>query len=81
MLAGRIVEGEITMGMSALVWLDSQAFWDLPVRAIEYIDRVSVGESLVGLICAEQDEGDALICSELCPTGTIIELKADENPA
>jgi len=74
-LAGRITEGELKAGMSALVWLDSHAFWDLRVKSVEYIDRISVGESLTGLVIAEQDANDAETCSELCPTGTVIEVK------
>ncbi len=74
-IAGKIAEGTVQAGMSALVWLDGGLFWDLPVRSIEYLDRVSVGESLVALVCGEHNEEDAEICSELCPIGSIIEVK------
>ena len=80
-LAGRIAEGEIKAGMSALVCLDGKLFWELPVKSIEYIDRVSVGESLIGLVCTEQDAREADTCSDLCPPGTIIEVKATEHAA
>lgn len=74
-IAGKIAEGSVRAGMWALVWLDGGLFWELPVRSIEYLDRVSVGESLVALVCREHDEEDAEICSELCPIGSIIEVK------
>lgn len=74
-IAGNIAEGTVRVGMSALVWLDGGLFWDLPVRSIEYLDRVSVGETLVALVCKEHTEDDADFCSELCPMGSIIEVK------
>jgi hypothetical protein len=74
-IAGKVTEGSVSAGMSALVWLDGGAFWDLPLRSVEYIDRVAVGESLVGLVCAELTEGDAEVCSELCPAGSVIEIQ------
>lgn len=74
-IAGKIVEGTLQVGMSAFVWLDGELFWDLPVRSIEYLDRVSVGESLVALVCKEHTEDDAEFCSELCPIGSIIDVK------
>jgi hypothetical protein len=73
-LAGTVAEGKIAAGMQALVWLDSQAFWALPIKSVEFIDRVSVGESLVGLVIDGLTEEDAAVCSELCPPGDAIEV-------
>lgn len=74
-IAGKVMEGSVSAGMSALIWLDGGAFWDLPVRSIEYIDRLAVGESLVGLVCADLSKEDAEVCSELCPAGSVIEVQ------
>ena len=74
-IAGKVLEGSVNAGMSALVWLDGGAFWDLPVRSVEFVDRIAVGESVVCLVCAELTEGDAEVCSELCPAGSVIEVQ------
>ena len=58
-IAGRVLEGSIDPGMRALVWLDGQAFWSIPIRAVEFIDRIAIRESLVGLVCDETADGDA----------------------
>ncbi|WMW79707.1 hypothetical protein RF679_13735 [Undibacterium cyanobacteriorum] len=73
-IAGKITEGTVQVGMSAYVWLDGGLYWDLPVRSIEFLDRVSVGESLISLVCRENTEYDAELCSELCPIGSIIDV-------
>jgi hypothetical protein len=78
-IAGKITEGVVQAAMSALVWLDGQLFWNLPVQSIEYLDRVSAGESLVALICKENAKEDAELCSALCPTGSIIDVKKAEG--
>lgn len=77
--AGNIIEGTISAGMQALVWLDSKAYWALPIHSVEFIDRISVGESLVVLVCAGQSEEDAKICSELCLPGDVIEVTEAEG--
>ncbi|WP_395669762.1 hypothetical protein [Rhodoferax sp.] len=73
-IAGNIMEGNVSAGMQALVWLDSKAYWALPVTSVEFIDRHAVGESLVGLVCAGQDEEAARTCAELCLPGDVIEV-------
>lgn len=73
-IAGTAVDGTIAAGMRALIWLDSQAFWALPIKSVEAIDRISVGESLVGLVVVGLTEEDAAVCSELCLPGDAIEV-------
>ena len=73
-LMGTVTEGTIAAGMQALIWLDSQAFWALTIKSVEAIDRVSVGESLVGLVVHGLTEEDAAACSELCLPGDAIEI-------
>jgi hypothetical protein len=73
-LAGNITEGAVSAGMQALVWLDSKAYWALPVTSVEFIDQPSVGESLVGLVCGGQNEEDAKVCAELCLPGDAIDV-------
>lgn len=80
-LAGRVLEGEVRAGMSALISTQAELYWSLTVNAIEYIDRISVGESLVGLVCMDDDDQAAEICSEFCPPGTVIEVQATEQAA
>lgn len=79
LLAGSISEGTVLAGMQALVWLDSKAFWAIPVTSVEFIDRPSVGETLVGLVCAGQTADDAKVCAELCLPGDVIEVADAEN--
>jgi hypothetical protein len=73
-IAGVIIEGNVVAGMKALVWLDGQAFWSLPIESVEYIDRPALKESLIGLVCTESDPGDAEACQTLCPLGTLIDI-------
>ena len=76
-IAGRLLEGSIDPGMRALVWLDGQAFWSIPIRAVEFIDRIAIRESLVGLVCDETADEDAETCHALSPVGTVIEISAN----
>lgn len=78
-LVGTIAEGMVSAGMQALVWLDGKAYWALPVTSVEFIDRLAVGESFVGLVCAGQTEDDARNCSELCLPGDVIEVAEAES--
>ncbi|MFZ2161147.1 MAG: hypothetical protein WAW02_02910 [Sideroxyarcus sp.] len=77
-IAGTIAEGKIIPGMVVSVWIDSKLYWHIPVKNIEYIDRVALNESLVGLVCAEANPNEAMLCSDLCPLGTIVEVKEHE---
>ncbi len=80
-LAGNITEGEVSPGMQALIWLDSKAYWAMPVASVEFIDRLAVGESLIGLVCSGQSEEDARICAELCLPGDVIEVTEADSAA
>lgn len=73
-LAGAVTDGSVVAGMQALIWLDSQAFWALPIRSVEAIDRLSVGETLMGLVVHGLNQEDAAACSELCLPGDVIEV-------
>jgi len=78
-IAGAITEGKIIPGMVVSVLIDSKLYWHIPVKSIEYIDRVTLNESLVCLVCTETDINETLLCSDLCPLGTVVEVKEDEN--
>lgn len=77
-LAGNIDEGTVAAGMRALVWLDSKAYWALAITSVEFIDRLAVGEQLVGLVCSGMSEEDAKVCAELCLPGDVIEVAEAE---
>jgi hypothetical protein len=47
------------------------------IAAIEFVDRVSVGEGLVALRCVESDSQDAAFYSEFLPPGTVVEVISD----
>jgi hypothetical protein len=72
--AGRIVQGTVCAGMTMRIELGPSLYWTPTVKGVEYIDRVSVGDSFVGLVCAEEDAWDARAYADLCPPGTVIEL-------
>ncbi len=80
-ITGTIADGEISPGMVVSIWIDSKLYWNIPVKSIEYIDRLALNETLVGLVCSESNPNEALLCSDLCPLGTIVEVKAHENVA
>jgi hypothetical protein len=41
---------------------------------LEYIDRHSPRETLVGLVCDEKDPQEASVYAGLCPVGTVVEI-------
>jgi hypothetical protein len=73
--AGRILEGAIHPGMDVQFELQPGLYCSSRITAVEYIDRVSVGESVIGLVCSETDSKEAELYSELCPPGTIVQVK------
>ena len=73
-VAGKIVDGRAAAGMTVLVRLDPETLWSIPVVSVQFVDRLTGKDSLVGLLCDEQRAGDAEICREHCPMGTVIEL-------
>jgi hypothetical protein len=80
-IAGTVAEGEVRAGMCVSIWIDSKLFWDIPIKSIEFIDRIALKESLVALVCEEQSIEEALLCSDFCPLGTVIDVKDAENDA
>ena len=74
-IAGQIEDGTITVGMNALIWMDGRLIWKIPIVAVEYTDRIHVGETLVGLVCDESLTDDATWCNELS-AGTVIEVRS-----
>jgi hypothetical protein len=77
--AGRILEGTVKSGM----WVRLEGRSGSPVtcwvKSVEFIDRPSVGESLVGLVCAESNPDDVDLYTDLCPPGTVVDV-VDEEP-
>lgn len=72
--AGRIVDGTVRAGMEIALELQPRLSCSCTIRSVEYIERVSVGEALVGLHCAETRPGEAELYSELCPPGTVVQV-------
>jgi hypothetical protein len=44
------------------------------IASVEYIDRYSPPEALVGLLCDEKDPQEASVYAGLCPVGTVVEI-------
>jgi hypothetical protein len=80
-IAGIVTEGKVRPGMGASIWIDSELFWNIPIARIEYIDRIALRESLVALVCEEQNLEEALLCSDFCPLGAVIEVKDAKSVA
>lgn len=80
-IAGMVTEGEVRKGMCASIWIDSKLFWEITIKRVEFIDRIALKESLVALVCEEQSVEEALLCSDFCPIGTVIEIKDAKNVA
>jgi|ERR1700679_1759768 len=74
--AGRILEGAIHTGMNVQFELQPGLYCSSRITAVEYIDRVSVEENLIGLVCSETDSKEAELYAELCPPGTIVHVKS-----
>jgi hypothetical protein len=72
--AGRILEGSIRPGMEVIFELQPALNCSARITAVEYIDRISVGESLICLVCSETDPKEAELYSDLCPPGTIVQV-------
>jgi hypothetical protein len=78
-ITGVVIEGEIKEGMVVAIWIDSKLYWHIPVKHIEFVDRVAQNESLVGLVCEELNTEDASLFSDFCSIGDVIEVKYDEE--
>jgi hypothetical protein len=70
--AGRVLDGEVRTGMEIVIELQPRLTCTCTIGGIEYIDRPSTGESLVGLVCSETGPGEAGFYAELCPPGTVV---------
>jgi len=72
--AGRILEGTIRPGMEIALELQPRLSCTCTIQSVEYIDRVSAGQALVGLICDETNPDEAALYSDLCPPGTVVQI-------
>lgn len=72
--AGLILDGTVHAGMEISFELQEDLFCSCRILVVEHLDDVSVGETLVGLLCEEKDAGDAELYSDLCPPGTVVEI-------
>ena len=72
--AGRILDGTVRPGMEITIELQPQLSCTCKITSVEYIDRVSVEDSLVGLVCPELDPTEAAVYSDLCPPGTVVQI-------
>jgi len=73
-VAGVILDGTVRSGQIINFKLQDGLFCSAKIASVEYIDRVSSRESLVGLLCDEQDPQEAALYAELCPPGTVVEV-------
>src|SRR4029078_3413941 len=72
--AGLILDGTVHAGMEISLELQHGLSCSCEIIGLEYVDYVSADETLVGLVCAETDPGEAELYSELCPPGTVVEI-------
>jgi hypothetical protein len=72
--AGRVLYGSVRPGMEITIELQPQLTCTCKIQSVEYIDRGSVEDSLVGLACPELDPTEAAVYSDLCPPGTVVEI-------
>ena len=79
-IAGRIAQGVVAPGMRAVVMMHNGASWSLRIAGVEYIDRRTQEQTLIGLVFQEETTDVVTTCRELCAPGTMIEVLAD-NPA
>jgi hypothetical protein len=73
--AGRVLVGTIHPGMEVQFELQPGLYCTCRIRTVEFIDRVSVGESFTGLVCSETDPREAELYSDFCPPGKIVQVK------
>ena len=65
--------------MEILVELQPRLTCSCRISVVEYIDRPSAGESLVGLVCPETEPDQAGFYSELCPPGTLVTINRRDD--
>ena len=68
-VAGDILGGALKAGMFAQLCAAQ-----VLVKSIEYVDRVSAGEPMVGLVFSETDTVNAVTSSKSCPAGSVLEV-------
>jgi len=73
-LAGRVLDGIARSGQTIRFKLPDGLGWSARIASVEIVDRIFSGESLIGLLCDEQDPREAALYAELCPPGTVVEL-------
>jgi hypothetical protein len=73
-VAGVILDGGVRSGQIINFKLQDGLSCSAKIESVVYIDRVSTGESLVGLLCDEHDPQEAGVYAELCPPGTVVEV-------
>ena len=72
--AGLILDGTVSAGMRVSLEQQPRLNCSCEILSVEYVDYVSAGETLLGLLCAETDPGEAELYSDLCPPGTVVEI-------
>jgi hypothetical protein len=72
-LAGRVLDGIARSGQTINFKLPDGLVYSAKIASVEFVER-QFSESLVGLLCNEQDPKEAMLFAELCPPGTIVEL-------
>ena len=73
-VTGVVLEGWAQAGHVIHFEVQDRLFVTAAVSSVEFLDRISVGESLTCLVCKESDPHDTAFYSDLCPPGTIVEL-------
>jgi hypothetical protein len=76
LFAGLILDGTVRAGMTITFELHRRQSVRREILGIEYVDYVSADETLIGLLCAENDPDEAELYSDCCPAGTILEINA-----
>jgi hypothetical protein len=70
----RIHGRSVSPGMTIQLEQQTRLFITCTIKSVEHIDRVSVGESVIGLVCAESDLEEASLYLDLCPPRTVIHV-------
>jgi len=73
-VAGAIVDGSIRQGQKILFPLQDGLYCSAVITSVEYIDRPAFKESLVALVCNENDPQEAELYAGLCSPGTVISV-------
>lgn len=73
-VAGRVIDGIARAGQTINFKAPDGLSWSARIASIEVVDRIFSGQSLIGLLCNEQDPREAELCTQLCPPGTVVEL-------